>query len=287
MRMLRCPPRGVESGNGARARAARGGPAVAARRDCLYNFCRAPTTGRFCFLAPRFAMSAARATRDQAASGLSEPGAHPPAAAAHGVDPASHQRRGAVSRRAAAAARRTFSAVSPRRRAFDAIPRPPWPRRSAKIVLIGLIWAYLHHFCAGIRFLLLDMHKGIELKPARPVERRGAAWSSLAACDHRRGLAMVERIVVGAHYGLKDWLVQRITRSSWRSTPCSGWRSPGPRAASTTRCGGHCSPTARFGWPRCCSGWPALARLGGHARHLDGLCQADGTAPDGRGADRA
>jgi succinate dehydrogenase / fumarate reductase cytochrome b subunit len=37
----------------------------------------------------------------------------------------------------------------------------------AKIVLIGLIWAYLHHFCAGIRFLLLDIHQGIELKAAR------------------------------------------------------------------------------------------------------------------------
>jgi len=37
----------------------------------------------------------------------------------------------------------------------------------AKIVLIGLVWAYLHHFCAGIRFLLLDIHWGIELKPAR------------------------------------------------------------------------------------------------------------------------
>ncbi len=37
----------------------------------------------------------------------------------------------------------------------------------AKIVLIGLIWAYLHHFCAGLRFLLLDVHQFIELKPAR------------------------------------------------------------------------------------------------------------------------
>jgi succinate dehydrogenase / fumarate reductase cytochrome b subunit len=36
-----------------------------------------------------------------------------------------------------------------------------------KLVLIGLIWAYLHHFCAGIRFLLLDVHRGIELAPAR------------------------------------------------------------------------------------------------------------------------
>jgi succinate dehydrogenase / fumarate reductase cytochrome b subunit len=37
----------------------------------------------------------------------------------------------------------------------------------AKIVLIGLIWAYLHHFCAGLRYLLLDVHQFIELKPAR------------------------------------------------------------------------------------------------------------------------
>ena len=36
-----------------------------------------------------------------------------------------------------------------------------------KIVLLGLIWAYLHHFCAGIRFLLLDLHVGIDLEPAR------------------------------------------------------------------------------------------------------------------------
>jgi succinate dehydrogenase / fumarate reductase cytochrome b subunit len=37
----------------------------------------------------------------------------------------------------------------------------------AKIVLIGFIWAYLHHFCAGLRYLLLDIHQFIELKPAR------------------------------------------------------------------------------------------------------------------------
>ncbi|MGL5633430.1 MAG: succinate dehydrogenase, cytochrome b556 subunit [Azovibrio sp.] len=37
----------------------------------------------------------------------------------------------------------------------------------SKIVLAGLIWAYLHHFCAGIRFLLLDVHVGIDLPTAR------------------------------------------------------------------------------------------------------------------------
>lgn len=36
-----------------------------------------------------------------------------------------------------------------------------------KLVLFGLLWAFLHHFCAGIRFLLLDMHKGVDLESAR------------------------------------------------------------------------------------------------------------------------
>jgi succinate dehydrogenase / fumarate reductase cytochrome b subunit len=34
-----------------------------------------------------------------------------------------------------------------------------------------LLWAYLHHFCAGIRFLLLDMHVGIEKEAARQQRR--------------------------------------------------------------------------------------------------------------------
>ena len=29
-----------------------------------------------------------------------------------------------------------------------------------KLVLLALIWGYLHHFCAGIRYLALDMGKG-------------------------------------------------------------------------------------------------------------------------------
>ena len=36
-----------------------------------------------------------------------------------------------------------------------------------KLILIGLLWAYLHHSIAGIRFLLLDAHKGLELQTAR------------------------------------------------------------------------------------------------------------------------
>lgn len=40
-----------------------------------------------------------------------------------------------------------------------------------KLLLLGLLWAYLHHFCAGIRFLLLDMHLGIEKEAARSSSR--------------------------------------------------------------------------------------------------------------------
>lgn len=36
-----------------------------------------------------------------------------------------------------------------------------------KLVLIGLLWAFLHHFCMGIRILLLDLNMGTDLKPAR------------------------------------------------------------------------------------------------------------------------
>jgi succinate dehydrogenase / fumarate reductase cytochrome b subunit len=36
-----------------------------------------------------------------------------------------------------------------------------------KVVFLGLIWLYLHHFCAGIRYLLLDLHLGIDLESAR------------------------------------------------------------------------------------------------------------------------
>ena len=37
----------------------------------------------------------------------------------------------------------------------------------AKFIMAGLIWAFVHHACAGIHFLLLDMHIGIEKEEAR------------------------------------------------------------------------------------------------------------------------
>jgi succinate dehydrogenase / fumarate reductase cytochrome b subunit len=31
-----------------------------------------------------------------------------------------------------------------------------------KLLLVGLLWAFLHHFCMGVRILLLDIHVGID-----------------------------------------------------------------------------------------------------------------------------
>jgi len=36
-----------------------------------------------------------------------------------------------------------------------------------KLLLVLLIWGFLHHLVAGIRYLLLDLHLGIDLKSAR------------------------------------------------------------------------------------------------------------------------
>lgn len=41
----------------------------------------------------------------------------------------------------------------------------------SKLALLGLIWAYLHHFCAGIRYLALDLHLGSSLAQARASSR--------------------------------------------------------------------------------------------------------------------
>lgn len=35
-----------------------------------------------------------------------------------------------------------------------------------KLVLLGLLWAFLHHFCMGIRILLIDIHVGVEKQQA-------------------------------------------------------------------------------------------------------------------------
>jgi succinate dehydrogenase / fumarate reductase, cytochrome b subunit len=36
-----------------------------------------------------------------------------------------------------------------------------------KLVMIGLMWGYLHHLCAGIRHLVMDLDRATELASAR------------------------------------------------------------------------------------------------------------------------
>ena len=48
------------------------------------------------------------------------------------------------------------------RRMADALAHP-----LARLVLLGLVWAFAHHFLAGVRHLALDVHWGTELKRAR------------------------------------------------------------------------------------------------------------------------
>lgn len=36
-----------------------------------------------------------------------------------------------------------------------------------KLGMLVFIWSYCHHFCAGIRFLFLDLDKGVDLRTAR------------------------------------------------------------------------------------------------------------------------
>jgi len=46
-----------------------------------------------------------------------------------------------------------------------------------KIVLLGLSWAYLHHFCAGVRHLFMDNHMALD----KDASQRTARWVLVVA----------------------------------------------------------------------------------------------------------
>lgn len=58
-----------------------------------------------------------------------------------------------------------------------------------KLSLLVLVWAYCHHLCAGIRFLLLDLDKGVDKASARA--------SSVAV--------FVVSLLLTAFFGAKLW----------------------------------------------------------------------------------
>ena len=58
-----------------------------------------------------------------------------------------------------------------------------------RLGMLLFIWAFCHHLCAGIRYLFLDLNKGIELGPAR---------ASSAA-------VLVASLLLTAYFGSKLW----------------------------------------------------------------------------------
>jgi succinate dehydrogenase / fumarate reductase, cytochrome b subunit len=58
-----------------------------------------------------------------------------------------------------------------------------------KLIVIGLVWAYLHHLFAGVRHLALDLHYGTDLEPAR-----ATSWAVIVAA-----------VVVTAAFGVLIW----------------------------------------------------------------------------------
>jgi succinate dehydrogenase / fumarate reductase cytochrome b subunit len=54
-----------------------------------------------------------------------------------------------------------------------------------KVFLTGMLWAFLHHFFAGLRYLLLDVDVGTELRTTRAM-----SWGVL-------GVSLVLTIVLG------------------------------------------------------------------------------------------
>jgi len=52
-----------------------------------------------------------------------------------------------------------------------------------KLSLLVLVWAYCHHFCAGIRYLFLDLDKGVDKATSRLT-----SWIVLAASLALTGL---------------------------------------------------------------------------------------------------
>jgi len=71
---------------------------------------------------------------------------------------------------------------------FDAV-RHYVGRVPVKLALLVLVWAYCHHFCAGIRFLFLDLDKGVDRAKARLTS----------------GLVLAASLVLTAWLGAKLW----------------------------------------------------------------------------------
>eukprot|EP01032_Pedospumella_encystans_P034348 gene34348-38828_t len=75
-----------------------------------------------------------------------------------------------------------------------------------KLVILALVWGYMQHFCAGVRHLIMDTHVGLDKDSARKSAATvlviSLALTALVA------LKLFGRLVVGAGYGVRDWLAR-------------------------------------------------------------------------------
>ena len=58
-----------------------------------------------------------------------------------------------------------------------------------KLAMLGLLWAFLHHFCAGLRYLAIDLHYVRDLA--------GARYSSK--------VVLVASLALTVFFGVKLW----------------------------------------------------------------------------------
>lgn len=58
-----------------------------------------------------------------------------------------------------------------------------------KAGMLVFIWAFCHHLCAGVRYLFLDLNRGIELRPARASS----------------AVVLVASLLLTAYFGSKLW----------------------------------------------------------------------------------
>src|SRR3546814_11660059 len=70
-----------------------------------------------------------------------------------------------------------------------------------KLVLLALIWGFLHHFCAGIRYLVLDLHIGNDKHTAQKTE--GVVF----------GVRRELNLVLGLNlFGVGEWVKHYLVR---------------------------------------------------------------------------
>src|SRR5438067_10634644 len=90
----------------------------------------------------------------------------------------------------------------------SAISEPLW-----KLVALALAWAYIHHLLAGVRHLVLDVHVGVDLQPAR----------------QSSAIVLILSLLLTVLVAARLWLTTSRTRRSAPITAgATGYRSVSP-----------------------------------------------------------